>query len=124
MENCHFRLNSIDDVQSSLHLSASEFSWKSHETKIQLKSIFIDEFGIPFQVEHFEKWPRIFQFANSDKDSDEAAAYLPLVMNRARVDVAYLHFMPISGFSIGRIINQFQFYLFFVLCIKIVRGSV
>lgn len=61
-----------DAVQSSLHLSASELSWKSHETKIQLKTIFIDEFEIPFQVEHFEKWPRIVQFANSDKDSDDS----------------------------------------------------
>lgn len=30
------------------------------------------------------------------------------------IKCGYLHFMTISGFSIGRIINQFQFYLFVI----------
>lgn len=60
-----FSLDSLVNVFNSIEF---EFNWKKHETKIQLKSIFIDEFKIPFQPVHFTENGKTICLPGSDKD--------------------------------------------------------
>lgn len=120
----------------SIQLNSNSIG-KSHETKIQLKPIFIDEFKIPFQSVCFTLPKTNFPICLAGSDKDFLFSIYSALSVSRRPPIccwfsfeAYVHvpnqlrficmFMAISGFSIGRIINQFSV-LFVCDCICIFR---
>ena len=106
MENCHFHVNNISQCNLNFEWNGQD---RKNEIVTKIRSIRVHPNSIgKSPMKQKSNWKPYLSM--NLKDADENSVLSISVWYR--MWCGYLHFMPISGFSIGRIINQFQFYLF------------